>query len=729
VKIGKENTVMTTMRALLRFPGEKRISVTNCPIPALRPGCILVKTTRSLISNGTETTQNHETRLPLIAKAWQRPDLTAQVIDKLRRDGISATRNAVQNRLDRPIAAGYASCGIVTAVAPDVQDFTPGMHVACGGINHACHAEWNIVPQNMACPVPNGVTDDNAVFTTLASITFHALRQGEVGIGMTIAIIGCGLVGQLVIQLAQAAGARTIAIDPQISRQNQARQNGAIASFDQANAISAHALANLTHDIGCDAVFICAPDHHGTLIDAVAPLCRDRAIIVCVGDVTPKATRNLLFRKEITLRQVRSYGPGRYDDTYEQHGQDYPAGYVRWTIKRNMRAVLDLMADNRIHPASLIDARITLEDADKPPETGPAPLATIISYDRPAQSNNQTIKKVTSAVEAPQLQAPHPVTLALIGAGNFAGITLIPALKKIADARISYVVSTTGLTAMGACRRIPGAKPLTEYDDVLNDTSLDAVIIATQHDSHCSLAAKVLEMEKHVWVEKPLAIDLKQLEDLEKIVVRHPDKILMVGHNRRYAPLTRIIADHLPGGPKHFAYHVRLSPLPSGHWLHHPTQGGRAIGEVSHFIDVISRLANSPLINLQCHWINRSMGDSIWNMQFEDSSHATLHYGQGGTKRDAKETLHITAPDTTITLTDWHRLSIHQSGKKTTRRSGRLWPRTPQKGHIEALQHFIDKIAQANRTNRETGINNLPSAINEIRLCRMILNAAYGTPA
>lgn len=720
---------MTTMRALLRFPGEKRISVADCPIPALRPGCILVQTTRSLISNGTETTQNHETRLPLIAKAWQRPDLTAHVIDKVRRDGITATRHAVQHRLDRPTAAGYASCGIVTAIAADVKGFALGMRVACGGINHACHAEWNVVPQNLACPVPSEVTEDDAVFTTLASIALHALRQGEIGIGMTIAIIGCGLIGQLAIQLASCAGARTIAIDPDITRRNRATENGAIATFNNANALSDLALATLTHDIGCDAVLICAPDPNGKLIDAATRLCRDRAIIVCVGDVKAQATRNLLFRKEITLRQVRSYGPGRYDDNYEQDGQDYPVGYVRWTIKRNMRAVLDLMADRRIIPHTLIDARQTLEEAAKPLSTTATPLATVISYETTSPPHNhisRTITANTPAQQIPEQYATNPISLALIGAGNFAGATLLPALKPITNAKISYVISPDGLAAIGACRRIPDAKPDSNYDEVLNDPALDAVIIATRHDSHCALATRALEHGKHVWVEKPLAINIAQLETLEQAVSRNPDRILMVGHNRRYAPFTTIMDSHLPDGPKNFTYNVRLSPLTAGHWLHHPAQGGRAIGEVSHFIDAISRLAKSPLTDLQCHWINRATGDSIWNMLFADNSHATLHYAHGGTKRDAKETLHITAQETTITLTDWHRLIIDKAGKKTTHKTGKLWLKAPQKGHAQALQYFINRIQKIEKPFTEGGH---PTAADDIRLCRMILTAAYGTPA
>lgn len=721
---------MTMMRALLRFPGEKQVKVAQCPVPALQPGTILVRTTLSVISPGTEATQNAETRMPLIAKAIKRPDLTTQVFYKVRRDGLAATRNAVQHRLDQPIAAGYACCGIVEKVGDGVTGFTKGMRVACGGIDFARHAEWNVVPQNLACPIPDKVSDANSVFTTLACIALHAIRQGEIGIGMTVAVMGCGLIGQLAIQLANAAGARVIAIDPQTPRLETARQNGACRSFKTAREITPHEMEDITHNTGCDAVLLCAPDQKGTLIDAAARLCRDRGIIVCVGDVKPHASRGPLFRKEITLRQVRSYGPGRYDASYELLGQDYPIGYARWTVKRNMQAVLDLMADQRFTPARLIDARIPLADAANPVPGEIPPLATVIEYQDTDSIANTETSFSPPIGPAAKAKKTDGVTLGIIGAGNFTGATLLPILRNIPDTTIKYIASNRGLAALGASRRLPGSQAISDTAQILSDPEINAVIIATRHDSHAELASKALLRGKHVWVEKPLAVSLPQLDALDETLHQiGPDQTLMVGHNRRYAPFASLMRDALPTGTKHFSYHVRLSPLPDNHWLNHPDQGGRTIGEISHFIDVITALAQSTVLNIHCHWINRTRGDSIWEIRFADHSHATVHYTHGGHRHDPKERLHITATNTAIELIDWHKLVISKNGKRTRHRSGGLLSRTPQKGHDQALLTFIQRIHDP-KCARIDNMIAPPGAQDEINLCRMILEAAYGcTPA
>ncbi|OKH86384.1 bi-domain-containing oxidoreductase [Thalassospira sp. TSL5-1] len=720
---------MATMRALLRFPGEKQVKVAQCPIPALQPGHILIRTTLSVISPGTEATQNAETRMPLLAKAIKRPDLTAQVFDKLRRDGLAATRNAVKHRLDQPIAAGYACCGIIEDLGEGVTGFTKGMRVACGGIDFARHAEWNVVPQNLACPIPDEVSDDNGVFTTLACIALHAIRQGEIGIGMTVAVIGCGLIGQLAIQLAVAAGARVVAIDWQRPRLATARESGAFKCFKSTGEITAQDLADITHNAGCDAVLLCASDDKGTLIDAAATLCRDRGIIVCVGDVKPHANRGPLFRKEITLRQVRSYGPGRYDANYEQLGQDYPIGHARWTIKRNMQAVLDLMADQRITPARLIDARIPLADAANPTTCEVPPLATVIEYNAEVPTDSTELQR---SVQHTTRAKPKTgtVNLGIIGAGNFTGATLLPIIKNIPKTTLKYIASTRGLAAMGAHHRVPGSQAISDNTQIFNDPEIDAVIIATRHDSHADLAHAALLSRKHVWVEKPLAVSLPQLDMIQKTLTETgPKQTLMVGHNRRYAPFTYMIKGTLPSGPKHFSYQVRLSPLPSDHWLNQPGQGGRTIGEISHFIDLVMAVSQSPVLAIQCHWINRAHGDSIWEIRFADQSHATVHYTHGGQRHDPKERLHITATNTTIELIDWHKLVISQNGRKTIHRSGGLLSRTPQKGHEQALKAFIQRIQDPQWAKAENIITP-PSAQDEIDLCRMILTAAYGcTPA
>ena len=324
---------------------------------------------------------------------------------------------------------------------------------------------------------------------------------------------------------------------------------------------------------------------------------------------------------------------------------------------------------------------------------------------------------------------PDSIKLGIIGAGNFTGATLLPILKNMPNARIKYIASNRGLAAMGACHRLPACEAVSDTTRIFNDPEISAVIIATRHDSHANLAHAALLSGKHIWVEKPLAVSLPQLDMLcETLDHISPDQVLMVGHNRRYAPFTDLIRNALPTGPKHFSYHIRLSPLPADHWLNHPGQGGRTIGEISHFIDLVTALAQSPVLDITCHWINREHGDSIWDIRFADHSHANVHYTHGGHKHDPKERLHITAANTTIELTDWYKLVLSINGKKTIHRSGGIFSRAPQKGHEQALATFIRRVQNTPRDHDAKVLS--PTAQEEINLCRMILTAAYGcTPA
>lgn len=727
----KRDGQMDTRKALLRFPSKRDIAVSNCPLPDLTPGSVLVRTSFSVLSNGTEAQQDHQTRLSLISKAWQRPDLVALVIDKLRRDGLQATRNAVRNRLERPLAAGYASTGVVCAVGRNVNDIEPGMRVACAGIGFASHADYNVVPRNLLCPVPDTVTDEAAAFTTLCSIALHAIRQGEIAIGHTIAIIGCGLIGQLAIQCATAAGAKVIAIDPDGHRQTLAQNHGATETFASSAEISPKNLNRLTKGLGCDAVLVCAPDPSGYLISEAAKLCRDRGIIVCVGNVAIKALREPLYRKEITLRQVRSYGPGRYDPEYEIAGHDYPPGYVRWTLNRNMQAALDLMARQKIAPETLIEDRVPFEalPIGKTRSAGSitVPLATLVTY--PSLSNEPFCAGTTlpgsqtTADKEPDtgLAAISPITLGMIGAGNYAGSTLWPLLIKRSDVKVKAISSQSGLSALALANRTKDVIA-TETSHILDDRGIKAIIVTTRHDSHADLAIAALQAGKHVWVEKPLAVTLDQIEALDQTVRNLPPDnppLLMVGHNRRLAPMTHLVSKHLPEGPAHFSYHVHPAPLADDHWLRRSEQGGRALGEISHFIDLICHLSRSPLKDLSCHWIDRAAGDCVWRMTFENGSRGEIHYIEKTRKRQAKETLVITARATSIKMVDWRILDINT-------RSGHLRRRNrfrPNKGQEAALAYFLDhiqtaspdEIMQANRA--------------EVSLWRKILGAAYGVPA
>ncbi|MBX2831173.1 MAG: bi-domain-containing oxidoreductase [Rhodospirillales bacterium] len=644
---------MTDMKALLRFPGERKIALVHCPIPSPDKHSVLVQTTVSLISPGTEFTQVQQTTASLIQKAWQRPDLVALTLRTLGSEGATRTFERVNNRLNHPLPMGYCAAGIVKATgenAENVDEFSVGQRVAIAGMGHANHAEWNTVPINLACPIPETVSDQKAAFATLYALALHALRQGETTIGDRIAIIGAGLIGQLVAQVGQAAGAHVKIIEPNAFRRDIAQQNGAHACYGSASRAAANT---------CDAVYICAPAKSADrLIDAATRLCRDRANIVCVGDVAINAKRTPLYAKEIIIRQVRSYGPGRYDPKYEEFGQDYPIGHVRWTIKRNMEAALDLIADDRLDPTPLITNEIAFTDIADHFANGPKTdqLASLVLYDTTSpQPAAQNMPHATRTAEP----TGKAIKLGLIGAGNYLGGSLLPLLGKRNDAKIISCCSKNGISAMALARKISTAKAVSSPIDVINDPHVNSIMITTRHNSHAELAVIALSKGKNIWLEKPIAVDQAGLELLrEHNTPAAQNNIFMVGHNRRYAPISTALRAALPDGAKHFRYRVRFSHVPANHWLHHPGQGGRTIGEISHFIDFLQSLIGHNITEMYCNWLDRKIGDSIWQVHFADGSMGEISY-LSTSRRGPKEILEIDAPGFDTTLFDWRKLTIN----------------------------------------------------------------------
>lgn len=689
---------MTEMKALLRFPGERKIVLADCPIPAPDRHAILVRTRYSLISPGTEFTQVNQATASLLQKAWQRPDLVALTLKSLRSDGARATSARVNNRLGQPLPMGYCAVGIVEVTGEAAQEFVAGQRVAIAGMGQANHAEWNTVSRNLACPVPDGVTDAQAAFTTLYALALHALRQGGTTIGDRVAVVGAGLVGQLMAEAAQVSGAMVTVVEPDAFRRKIVGSNGSHAVFSTTAEVSANSF---------DAVYLCAAakgDHD--LINGAARLCRDRATIMCVGDVAIKAERPALFEKELILKQVRSYGPGRYDPSYEERGQDYPVGYVRWTIKRNMEAALALMADGRLDPRPLITSEIGFADVADHFAKGPdhKDLATLVRY-----AAETRLASVSPFVPEQRALASAPdVRIGLIGAGNYLGGSLLPILHKSDDSQIVACCSNDGISAMAVARKVSGAKAVSSAQDIFDENSINTVLITTRHESHAHLAASALEAGKHVWLEKPIAIDHAGLEQLRTCM--SGGLVFMIGHNRRYADMSELLRAALPDGSKYFRYRVRFSALPDKHWLNHSHQGGRAIGEVSHFIDLILSLCAADLVDLACTWINRSRGDSIWQMRFADGSIGEVSY-QLTNRREPKEILEIDAPGFDAKLTDWRKLEIN--GKTVQR----LWF-GKDKGQANALDAFIASIHSGTRHSL------MPGLAVEIDLMTSILDAA-----
>ncbi|MCC9623838.1 Gfo/Idh/MocA family oxidoreductase [Thalassospira sp. MA62] len=676
---------MTEMKALLRFAGARKIVLAQCPIPSPSDTEILAQTTRTVISPGTEFQQARQTTATLWQKAWLRPDLVALTFNSLRKNGPKATFDRVQNRLNRPMPMGYCAVGIIRQTGNRVTDMHVGQRVAMAGMGSANHAQWNVVSQNLCCPVPDGVDDDQACFATLYALVLHALQQGETSIGHKIAIIGGGVIGLIVAQVATCAGASIEIVDPNGTRRHK------IASVTQKDAHGD--LKTLPKDC-FDAVYICAPaTGNHDLIDQAAHLCRDRGTIVCVGDVAPNGRRKPLYDKEITLRQVRSYGPGRYDPAYEAGDMDYPIGHVRWTVKRHMQAALALMADGRLDPRSLISREIafdTLPDHYSK-ASQPNDLAVLVRYDQspPDQTdhhtNDQNENPVNRAVSGQY--GPDCISLGVIGAGNYAGGVLLPILRRKRDVNLQAVTSKTGLSALAFARKFKTTQVVSDHTAILSDRDINTVLIATRHDSHAELARLALEAGKHVWLEKPIAIDQAGLHALRNCAPA-PQTIFMIGHNRRHARLSRMLKNHLPDGPFQMQYAVRVNALPDDHWLHAPKQGNRALGEISHFIDLATFFAGTRITQLSCQWLDRSQGDSIWSIIFENGSRAEISYLQTP-HPTAKEIITISAPGFDACLRDWRQLQVNG------RTVARHWL-AQDKGQFHALDVFTQSILAGN---------------------------------
>ena len=672
------------MRQLLQNVSSGAITVEDVPPPTPDGNSLLVATRFSLISAGTERAVMSLGNKSLVGKARSRPDLVAKVVENARQEGVSTTYAKVRGRLNRPNELGYSSSGVVLRACGGAPA-APGELVACAGAGRASHAEIVSVPKNLCTRVPDQVAPGDAAYATVASIALHGVRLAEVGLGDVVVVLGLGLVGHLALQLAGAAGCLTLGLDPMSDRVALARSAGFFATTDQAELESE--VLRLTARRGADGVLVTAASGTSEPLATATTVARDRAVVCIVGDVPISSPRAPLFSKELRLVVSRSYGPGRYDDLYEERGIDYPASYVRWTEGRNLAEVLRLMAIGKLIPSRLTTHIFDLDDGPRAYallKSSEPSLGILLRY--PADPSDGPAVLVQPRRSRRRRTAHARTRVGVIGAGAFARSTLLPNLLHGAD--IVAVANATGPSAQSTAARFGAALATTDVDQVLGDDRIDAVLIATRHDTHAEYVKRALDAGKHVFVEKPLALTETELIEVEEAAARS-EGLLMVGFNRRYAPMALELKDLLGGrGPLMMSYRVSAGRLPTSHWTHDPKiGGGRIVGEVCHFVDFASFLAGAPPAEVTATSVSGSSEpreDNVSSIiRMADGSVSTIVYASLGESSLPKERIEVLGEAGAGVIDDFRELTVHRGGSVRRRSHKR------DKGHVAEMAAFL----------------------------------------
>ena len=682
------------MKQLLQNIKTGKSTVEDVPVPTPKDGQALIKVEASLVSAGTERMVVEFAEKSLVGKARSRPDLVKQVIDKARREGLINTAQAAFNRLDQPMALGYSSAGTIVALGRNTLGLRVGQRVACAGANYAVHAEYNIVPHNLVTPLPKNVDFESAAFATLGAIAMQGFRLAEPQLGENIAVIGLGLLGLLTAQIASAAGCRVLGIDIDPARLALASKLGLQAASRQKAVDSAGAF---TSNRGFDAVIICADTSSNDPVELAGIIARDKAHVVATGAVGLTLPRKVYFEKELSFINSRSYGPGRYDVNYEEHGHDYPIGYVRWTEGRNFESVIELMSQGKLNVKQLITHRFPIEQAVKAYDviTGKTKekfLGVVLTYTTTADHKPQTVVQLSSAVHRPSSTV---VKLGVLGAGLFANAMLLPAIKKAGDIELVGVASSGGLHAQHSGKKF-GFKYATSSDDeIINDPNINTVAILTRHNSHADLVVKALKAGKHVFVEKPLAINEKQLSKISKQLKANNQSLLTVGFNRRFAPLAQQLHTSLKDRtePMHVHYRINAGYIPLNHWTQDPEfGGGRIIGEGCHFIDFITFLVGESPVSVSAHALpdaGKYREDNVsMTLTFPDGSIGVVDYLANGDKSFPKERVDVFCGGQVSVLDDFVSLETVRDGRKTRAKGAQ------DKGHVNEWKAFAKSIRE-----------------------------------
>lgn len=665
------------------------IRVLDVPPPRLDRGQLLVRNHYSLISSGTEGSTVQTARKGYIGKAKERPQQVKQVFDVLRQQGPMQTYHAVMKKLDSYSPMGYSSAGVVLEVAPDVTGFLPGDKVACAGVGYANHAEVVAVPVNLCVKLPPAADLRLAATGTLGAIAMQGLRQADLRLGESCAVIGLGLLGQITCQLLRAQGVKVLGLDIDPRAVALAEKHSADRALLVSDSGLLAAAMELNGGFLLDAVIITAAASNNEPINLAGRLLRLKGKVVVVGNVPTDFERDTFYKKELDLRMSMSYGPGRYDPSYEEKGRDYPAAYVRWTENRNMAAYQELIYSGAMNIDYIISHTFKVGEAAKAYDLilgrKEPSLGVLLDYDAPLAAGAGLAPRV-------ELSAPRPralINVGFIGAGSYAQGSLLPNLPKARDIRLVGVVTKSGTSS-----RSVGDKYGFEFcsgaeDDVLSHPEVNLLFVATRHDSHADYVARALRAGKNVFVEKPLCTTPEELAAIEAAYTAAPQKpLLMVGFNRRFAPLVQELRQHLRPGPMTMLYRINAGAMPAENWFQDSAQGGRVLGEIGHFIDLMTYLSGAVPVSVKAHGL-MSRGtpqDSVaLVVSFSNGALGTIAYYANGSKRLPKEYLEVHKGGLSAVLSDFKTLTLYEAEKTHTKRL-----LAQDKGQAEMLKRLFE---------------------------------------
>ncbi len=677
--------------------GELRLE--DVPAPVCRKGRLIVRAQYSLVSTGTERMKVTQARMNLLQMAKARPEKVQQVLQNVKQAGLINTFKKVQERLDSLTPLGYSLAGIVEEVGAGIDNFSPGDRVACAGEGLACHAEFVSVPKNLCAHVPDNVELKDAAFATVGAIALNGVRQAGVMLGDSVLVIGLGLVGLLAVQILKAAGCKVIGIDIDPLKVASAKRCGADFVFCRDENVLEETILRVTDCLGPDVVYIAASTKSSDPMVLAGKVARDRGKVIIVGMVPVEADWETYYRKELSVTMSRSYGPGRYDRNYEDKGVDYPVGYVRWTEGRNLAEFLRQIGIGSISPAALepkifpfVDAASAYQELHG--DAGKHAAGLLFEYPDDVPLLRKVNLAVPSSRLAKKIASNSRLGVGLIGAGNFATGTIIPALKQLKGVDLISICSAGGLTAVSAGKRHGFLSCTSEYEELFADKRIDAVFIVTRHDLHAQLATQAALAGKHVFVEKPLALTEEQLSEVIN-AQKEAGKIIMPGYNRRFSPLAKAVRQHFADrqSPVEVCCRVNAGALGKDSWYQDPDEGGwRIISEGCHFNDIIQFLSGSYVKEVFAAKIEGTVhglqnDNCVITLKLEDGSLGTLIYVANGDPSFEKERIEVFGQGRTAVIENWRQALLFNGGKVQ-----KISPGNTGKGHSAEIAAFVEAI-------------------------------------